>query len=55
MLGLRRISARFATLNSQKNLYEVLGVSPSSSAEEIKRQYLRLAKELHPDVNKDAA
>ncbi|MDO5755051.1 MAG: molecular chaperone DnaJ [Tissierellia bacterium] len=34
-----------------KDLYEILGVDRSANGGEIKRQYRRLAKKYHPDVN----
>jgi curved DNA-binding protein CbpA len=36
-----------------KNYYRILGVSQDDSAEEVKRAYRRLAKELHPDRHPD--
>src|SRR5215212_8771382 len=38
-----------------RDYYGILGISTDAGPDEIKRAYRRLARELHPDVNADAA
>lgn len=39
----------------QENLYDVLGLDATASAKDIKRQYTKLAMELHPDKHPNCA
>ncbi len=36
------------------NYYKIFGLTKSATKEEIKKQYRRLAKEFHPDINKNS-
>ncbi len=38
---------------AKRDFYEVLGISRSAEAAEVKRAHRKLARKFHPDVNKD--
>jgi molecular chaperone DnaJ len=40
-------------MTEKRDYYEILGVNRSASDAEIKRAYHRLARQYHPDINKD--
>jgi DnaJ-class molecular chaperone len=39
---------------TKRDYYEVLGISKTASAEDIKKSYRKLARKFHPDTNKEA-
>ena len=41
-------------MTAKRDYYEVLGVSKNSPADEIKRQYRKLALKFHPDRNQSS-
>jgi curved DNA-binding protein CbpA len=44
--------APLSSSSLESDLYSTLGISPSATGAEVKKAYIKLAREKHPDVNK---
>jgi molecular chaperone DnaJ len=47
------VAFRYPLTDVAKDYYQILGLNRDASADEVKKAYRRLSKELHPDKNKD--
>jgi molecular chaperone DnaJ len=48
------VRIRECPIMSKRDYYEVLGLNKNASNEEVKKAYRKLARQYHPDVNKEA-
>lgn len=54
LFGFRRVGRSRVSCRAERDLYEVLGISRDADKKAIKAAYRKLARQYHPDVNKEA-